>query len=293
MFTQRYITKKIQQYKSRKKTFVETDAPFHFTRIRRCIHPVFRRLLHMKSIICGLSYEIISEQPKVNKNEAVIYAISHIGKYDYEMLVEAYDFFAYTLAGDWKLMYGELDDYFLRFNGTCYVDTEDKEDRLNSYKFIKKALKNGISMLIFPEGIWNLSESLPILKLYSGCALAAYECNVPIIPIAIEQYNKHFVINIGKKMYLTSNQTLQNNIELRDTLATLKWEIWEKQPLSKRADIQSIYYKEFIRKRLAEWPHFDIETIKNRVYKDTTDYELEAIHRDLKTLTKMQSIARG
>jgi len=88
-----------------------------------------------------LSYEFVSEERVVTKDKTVIFAINHIGKFDYEMLVEACDFFAYAFDGDWDLMYAVIDDYFLRAKGVLWVDTADKEDRHNSFRFMKKILK--------------------------------------------------------------------------------------------------------------------------------------------------------
>lgn len=150
-------------------------------------------LLRVKSKLSGLTYEFVNDKRVDSKSDkAVIYAISHIGKFDYEMLIEACDIFAYPFAGDWELMYATVDDYFLRANGVLWVDTSDKADRQNSFNFMIKALKQGIPMLIYPEAIWNLTESLPMMKIFPGAVQAAKECNIPIIPIAIEQRGKHF-----------------------------------------------------------------------------------------------------
>lgn len=78
----------------------------------------------------GLTYEFVNEKRVDTKDEkGVIYAITHIGKFDYEMVIEACDIFAYPFAGDWELMYASIDDFFLRANGVLWVDTSDKVDR--------------------------------------------------------------------------------------------------------------------------------------------------------------------
>ena len=181
-----YIKTKIKKYKAGKATAIASDTPIKGTRIRKTLHPFLMMLLRIKSKFLGLTYEIISDK-SIDDNKIVIYAITHIGKCDYEMVVEALGICAYPFAGDWELMYATIDDYFLRANGVLYVDTADKEDRQNSFKYMCKLLKQGTSMVIFPEGIWNLSPNLPTLKLFPGCVQAAKECQVPIVPIAVEQ----------------------------------------------------------------------------------------------------------
>lgn len=268
MSLQNYKLKKIQIYKQRKSLIVESDANIKGTAIRRKIHPFLRKVLHVKSKICGLTYEIIGDESTETKDETVIYALTHIGKCDFEMFMEAYDAMFYPLAGDWELSYGTVDDYFLRTNGILYVDTEDKSDRANSAKMMVKLLRQGMSVLIFPEGIWNLSESLPVLGLYSGAVAAAKDAKVSIVPVAIEQREKHFYINIGKKLDVIDLQTDEGVQILRDTMATLRWKIWERLPIERREDIETGWYKRFVEERLQECLYLNRDIVNGRVYRD-------------------------
>lgn len=281
-FTNRYIRKKITQYKNRKADLVVSDKLINGVKIHRRLHPFLMCLLRVKSKLSGLTYEFVNgKRVDVQKGKTVIYAISHIGKFDYEMLVEACDIFAYPFAGDWELMYATVDDYFLRANGVLWVDTADKKDRKDSFLCMVKLLKQGVPMMIFPEGIWNLTENLPMMKLFPGVVQAAKECNVPIVPIAIEQRGKHFFLNVGDELIFTSAEEVHAVQILRDTLATLKWEIWERLPREKRTDIPNGYYERFVQERLAECAGFTKELVEGRVFRDKTDREIVAIRRDL------------
>ena len=180
-----YIQRKIQQYKSRKQIVVNSSQPLKGLRLHQNVHPILRWVLKVKSKVCGLTYEIIDNKFSGYSNETVVYAVTHIGKYDFEMIMEALPIVAYPFAGDWELQYGEVDDYFLRANGVIYVDTEDKEDRINSARLMVKTLKEGMSVMIFPEGIWNLSESLPMQKIYGGAIQTEQEAEVPIVPMSV------------------------------------------------------------------------------------------------------------
>lgn len=285
--TNRYIRKKITQYKQRKAESVSSDLPIKVVNVHQRIHPILMFLLRVKSKLSGLTYEFVNEKRvDVKSGKTVVYAISHIGKFDYEMLVEACDIFAYPFAGDWELMYATVDDYFLRANGVLWVDTSDKEDRQNSFKYMLKALKQGISMVIYPEGIWNLTENLPMMKIFPGAVQAAKECGVSIIPIAIEQREKHFCLNVGEEMDFADIEEATAVQILRDTLATLKWEIWEHLPREKRADIPDGYYEKFVQERLAECAGFTKELVEGRMFRDKKDKEIAAIERDLERLRK-------
>ena len=286
--TNRYIRKKINQYKAEKADIVNSNKLIQGVRIRKSIHPFLMKLLQIKSLICGLTYEFVTDVRVEKSDGAIIYAITHIGKFDYEMLIEACDIFAYPFAGDWELMYATVDDYFLRANGVLWVDTGDKADRQNSYKFMIKALKQGISMLIYPEAIWNLTENLPIMKIFPGAVQAAQECNVPIIPIAIEQREKHFLLNVGKALRVDEMDEGEAMQLLRDTLASLKWEIWEHLPREKRKNICEGYHKKFVQERLAECAGFTEELVEGRVFRDKIDREIMAIKKDLENLRNVK-----
>ena len=278
----RYIRRKINKYKQKKMELINSDSSIKGVEIRKYFHPVLMKILQVKSVLSGLTYEFINDKRLYRENEkSVIYAITHIGKFDYEMLIEACDIFAYPFAGDWELMYATVDDFFLRANGVLWVDTSDKQDRQNSFKFMIKALKQGIPMLIYPEAIWNLTENLPVMKIFPGAVQAAKECNVPIIPIAIEQRGKHFLLNVGEELvFQDMDESIAVQI-LRDALATLKWEIWEYLPKEKRTEIPNDYHEKFVQERLAECAGFTKELVEGRMFRDKTDRELVAIKRDL------------
>ena len=42
---------------------------------------------------------------------------------------------------DREMLQKRMDDYFLRVNGVLWVDTSDREDRQNSFKYMIKASK--------------------------------------------------------------------------------------------------------------------------------------------------------
>ena len=58
-------------------------------------------------------------------------------------------------------------------------------------------LKAGDNLMYFPEGAWNMSPNLPMLPCFLGIIDVPKRGGADIIPVAIEQYGKHFKINIG------------------------------------------------------------------------------------------------
>lgn len=262
-----YIEEKIGLYKLKKKYLMETWCNDKKVNFHKNIHHFLAFLLSVKRTVIGQRIHVINDKSKVEKDKPVIYAITHIGKYDYEMVFETLKNGFYTLAGDWEIMYGTIDDYFFRTAGVIYVDTEDKEDRKKTYELNVQVLKHGMSLLWFPEGIWNLTQNLPMLNLYPGIINAAKEASVEIVPIAIDQTEKDFYINIGKNINVDDLEDDKSK-SLRDVMATLKWEIWEAIGTFKREDIPDDYYEQFLKLRISEWPQFNMEIINDRKYKD-------------------------
>ena len=99
-------------------------------------------------------------------------------------------------------------------------------------------------MLIFPEGAWNITESLPVLPLYAGAAEMAIRSGAEIVPVAIEQCGRDYTVNIGRNIPaagMAVEQKQQLTDTLRDAVASLRWEIWTSKAEGKRAEIPADY----------------------------------------------------
>ena len=76
----------------------------------------------------------------------------------------------------------------------------------------------------------------------------AREVGCEIVPIAVEQYDKTFYFNIGSNYKIPGNTTKTEkelNLELRDKLCSLKWEIMESVPMLKRDEIKDFTLNDF------------------------------------------------
>lgn len=114
-------------------------------------------------------------------------------------------------------------------------------------------LNQGDNVMIFPEGTWNLSENEIVRDIAFGTADVALQTGAAIIPIAVEQYESRFVINMGGMLSVAGFTDKTNlTVALRDALATLKWEIWEREGIQNRAELPDSYWEDFIEKRRKE-----------------------------------------
>lgn len=64
------------------------------------------------------------------------------------------------------------------------VDRSSMEHRAKSVKILKSVLKKGISILIYPEGTFNLTDQ-PLKEFYDGAFRIAIETGTPIKPLIL------------------------------------------------------------------------------------------------------------
>lgn len=186
----------------------------------------------MKNRLGGFSYEFIDNKSCMNINKPIIFAITHVGKYDIEIISEAIKEHYYLLSGDFEHIQGVIDAPFLGINDVIYFNEKIKDDRASVSGRMIEILKQGGNLMYFPEGTWNLSPNLPVLPCYWGIIEEAKKGDAIIVLIAACQYDKHFKINIGQNidpaLFGDDSYGKTTAIELiRNTLASLSWEIYE------------------------------------------------------------------
>lgn len=231
-------------------------------RIRSWCYPIFRIFLLVDRKLRKQTITILNPPP--NEKQQIILACTHIGQNDLENIYETIGRSCWWFVGDPCLMYQNIAGLFAYLNGVIFLDTGDKTDRNISYMRAVDLLKRGGSLMIYPEGARNGSENLPVMPLFPGTARMAIETDTSIIPVAIEQYEKRFVINFGKKLPPENYQSERVLTQaLRNTLATLKWEIWEQEGIQSRAEIPENYSKQFVQQFAQQlYPYDTLESVE-------------------------------
>lgn len=281
----------------RKHNFETTDK-IKYIKEKQKLYRVLRILMASKRVLSGQTLEIVGDK-RTKTNRPKIYSVSHIGKFDIEMVYEAIKDHTYILMGDAKYLYRTFDDLFLRLSGVIYTDTssEDvpkknddekteaekksearsKEDQRIAKETAIKILQQNGNIMWYPEGIWNVSPNQIIHRIKYGIIEAALRSNAIIIPVGVEQYGKNFCVNIGDNfdvnLYRNSIKDekelkLEAIRDLRDKMAKLRWEIWERRGMVKRDSIPDDYYDKFVGERIAEWPYFTRDVLENRIFKN-------------------------
>lgn len=216
--------------------------------LRKKIHFLIALILKIDQLLSQEKIIIVNNRSYLNPNKPTIYACTHIGGNDIQRTFQVIPKPAYLMLGDPGILYKKLIYQGLRMNGVIPLETKDKIDRKIAYNRSVELLENGGNLLIYPEGAWNVSPNVIVMKLFSGTVRLAKETGAEIIPIAVEQYEKAFYFNIGRNYQIpqnTSQSPDELTDELREKLATLKWDIMLTQNELQRKDIPLDYLKTF------------------------------------------------
>ncbi len=191
---------------------------------------------------------------RTRTKKPVIYACTHIGYYDIIITIEAIKSPCYLLLSGPEAIYRTFEGWLAETNGVICMNAYSKPDRRIAKETAIRLLRQNGSLLIFPEGAWNITENLPVMKLFRGAVDMALQTGAEIVPIAIEQYEKDFYVNIGRNIKYPDVQadTQVLTDALRSELCTLKWAIWERFPVARRTAFSRDYGARFVEDILAE-----------------------------------------
>lgn len=258
----------IEYYRNERKYIYENNIPVKGIKWRKRIHKIMFAIIKMKRVLLHQKLTILHDE-REDTDKPIIYACTHIGRYDIEMALESIQDTCFLFLGSPGKLYRSLDGVLVYLFGFIGCDTTEKEDRHIAKELAIRTLKQGGNILIFPEGAWNITENQVVMKLYTGTIEMAIRSGADIVPIAIEQYEKSFYINIGKNISLDKatnlNEKRRLSDDLRDILCTLKWEIWEQFPIVQRSSLPENMGQIFVEKIMSE---------------TANDYTVEEIERD-------------
>jgi 1-acyl-sn-glycerol-3-phosphate acyltransferase len=264
----------------------------------RICHIMLLPLLKFSNRLNRLNASILNDKSEMT-DKPVIYACTHIGFYDICVLFEVLKSPCWLFLGNPDSTLNTFYGWLVERNGVVWVDTYDKEDRKIAKQVSAQLLRQGGSLMIFPEGAWNLTENLACMKLFRGASELALETGAEIIPVAIEQYSKKFYVNIGKNLRIDKEDSDAQLLteQLRDILATLKWEIWESFPVTERRSIPEELKHTFAENILAEaGASYTMKMCEDERYHDkniTSPEEAFAFVKNLIPMRKNAFLFRG
>jgi 1-acyl-sn-glycerol-3-phosphate acyltransferase len=115
-----------------------------------------------------------------SKDKACIFVVNHISYMDIPILVKTLRQHVRVLG---KVELSKVPIFgFLYSKVVVMVDRTNNENRAGSVKTLKSVLRQGISIVIFPEGTFNTTGE-PLKEFYNGAFRIAIETQTPIKPV--------------------------------------------------------------------------------------------------------------
>ncbi len=195
--------------------------------IRRFINPLLRKFT-LISTTSKCKFILHRKEP-VPKGHQFIYAPTHTFKDDTALTMKAIDDHTYILFGSIPQFYHTFDGISSWINGVIMVERTDKESRRSAMAKMEHYMGFGGNLMLYPEGVWDKSPNLLMLKLYPGIYRIAAKSKALVVPVATiydERKNISYAI-VDKAVDITQWPEKEALEHLRDIMAGLKWELME------------------------------------------------------------------
>ncbi len=179
---------------------------------------------------------IIEDYPKLDPKKSYIFACNHSFDEDVISLIHAIDRNVYVLNGTTDQTEHNPQFIAMWANGMIYVNRDNKESRSSSIKKMERIINSGSNVMIFPEGSYNNSENLLIMKLFPGICKVAKKTGAEIVPMISfnEPGSNKIYIRGGEPINVQNFDIYEGCDIVRDRMATILYHIIEEH--TKRAD---------------------------------------------------------
>ncbi len=128
-----------------------------------------------------ISHKKIYEAPH-DKKKAYIFLSNHISYLDGAIIVKAYRQSIRPLG---KVEMAKVPVFgFIYRNAIVTVDRSNPTNRANSVRVLKSLINKGISVMVFPEGTFNMGTT-PLKEFYDGAFRVAIETQTPVKPVLL------------------------------------------------------------------------------------------------------------
>lgn len=174
--------------------------------------------------LIGIWHKRIFEVPH-DKTKQYIFVTNHISYLDAAIIPKAYRQPVRPLG---KVEMSKVPVFgFIYRNAIVTVDRSSPENRASSVRVLKSIISKGISVLVFPEGTFNMGTT-PLKDFYDGAFRVAIETQTPVKPVLFLDaytrmpYESLFLMTpgISRIVYLdeipVNGYTLENVKELKD-----------------------------------------------------------------------------
>lgn len=200
---------------------------------------LFKDLLRpVLNLLAGfrIPYQVMIEQPcRLLPDRPVIYAANHSCFADGPIMGRITKKRSYILCGRQRL--GFSDWLYFMLNGVVFADRGDKEDRAACKLALEAYLNRGRSVVMFPEGTWNLTDNMLMLPMKWGIIETARNTGAQIIPTVLtyDRERKKCSVRFGEALvFAPEDDRLEAVTVLRDIFATMRWEAMSREAVLDR-----------------------------------------------------------
>ena len=234
---------------------------------RKLIHPILFKLADTK-----IGYKVIKNNEysgktiEFSKERPIIFVCNHSNSYDIPIALQAIKEHTVLFAGKQPLE--KMDELFFNLNGTIYVDRKDKEDMALSKEAMIETLNKKRNILVFPEGTWNLTDANLMHEMKWGIIDVAKEANALIVPLVLnyDYDNRTCKYRFGKPIDVKYVSNITSINDVRDSMASIRWDFFEENGIVKREDINVEEERAKMMHSLDEYPKLDYEYEKSIIF---------------------------
>ncbi len=168
-------------------------------------------------------------EQSLDKNKQYIFVVNHISYLDAPIIVKA---IRRPIRALGKTEMGSVPVFgFIYKYAAVRVDRGNAENRAKSVRNMMSILKKGISIVVFPEGTFNMTPN-PLKDFYDGAFRVSIETQTPIKPILFldafdrMHYRSIFSLNPGKNRAVYLEEIPVSGLTQKD-LPALKQKVYD------------------------------------------------------------------
>lgn len=165
----------------------------------------------------GIRHKNIFESPKL---KSAVFIFNHISYLDAAILVKAFRNQPVRILGKAEMSTVPIFGFIYK-KAVVMVNRSSPEARSQSLQLLKQIVRKGISIIIAPEGTFNLTHK-PLKEFYNGAFEVAIETQTPIQPVIFldaysrMHYQSIFTLNPGKCRVVFLEPIPVENLTLND-----------------------------------------------------------------------------
>ena len=261
---------------------IESDRSVKF---KKMLHPILFMLAGTK-----IKYKVKKDKNYSGKTaqfaykRPIIFVCNHTTAYDIPIALKTIK--EHTILFAAKQPLEKMDEMFFNLNGTVYVDRKNKADMKLSKVAMIETLKRGRNILVYPEGTWNTTDSNLMLEMKWGITEVAKKSNAIIVPLALDyDYDKRVCTpRFGRPLDVSYVSNKQGVERVRESIASVRWKLFEERGKFKRADINPEEERAKIMHSVDEYPKLDFEYEQSVIFHSQPTPE--EVFAPIKKLTK-------